>query len=85
LIEMMAPRSDRDRQNPRTLKSSKGRGLDREPIHGFLSRSGAIDSTTGRIHDCILDRTIISTLALEGAPIQGIRQYNFLCELLNNT
>src|SRR5680860_17071 len=70
LIEVMAQRSDRDRQNPITLKSIKARELDREPIRGFPSGPGASRAAIGRIHDCILDRTtIIKTLAPEGASI----------------
>lgn len=70
LTEVMAQRSDRGRPNPITPKSSQARELDREPIRGFPSGPGASRATTGRIHDCILDRTtIIKTLALEGTTI----------------
>jgi hypothetical protein len=67
----MAQRSDRGRQNPIMLKSTKARELNRKPIRGFPSRPGTRGAAVGRIHDCIADRTtIIKTLAFDNASIR---------------
>src|SRR5215212_795974 len=71
----MAQRSDRGRQNPIILKSTKARELDRKPIRGFPLRPGTRCAAVGRTHDCIADRTtIMKPLRLTTRPYMSVRR-----------